>query len=120
PPRSTPPLHDALPIVGYQYPKRGVSKAEHWGIPGLLWVEQGTGQDLELSVEHAGDHLKSALNSPIGEVASSGGDEVIDAVRTQRHALLTGTGNPRGDYLQLEKDRAQYQQDSELLGERTL
>jgi len=107
-------------LLGYQYPKRGVSKAEHWGIPGLLWVEQGTGQDLELSVEHAGDHLKSALNSLVGEVASSGGDEVIDAVRTQRDVLLTGTGKPRGDYLQLEKDRAQYQQDIELLGERIL
>lgn len=107
-------------LLGYQYPKRGVSKAEHWGIPGLLWVEQGTGQDLEQSVEHAGDHLKSALNSLVGEVASSGGDEVIDAVRTQRDALLTGTGKPRGDYLQLEKDQAVHQQDIEVLKARIL
>jgi len=105
-------------LLGYQYPKRGVSKAEHWGIPGLLWVEQGTGQDLEQSVEHAGDHLKSALNSLVGEVASSGGDELIDAIRAQRDTLLTGTGKPRGDYLQLERDRAQHQQDIAELGDR--
>ncbi|KPQ29698.1 MAG: AAA domain [Marinobacter excellens HL-55] len=105
-------------LMGYQYPKRGVSKAEHWGIPGLLWVEQGTGQDLEQSVEHAGDHLKSALNSLVGEVASSGGDGVIEAVRAQRDILLTGTGKPRGDYLQLDKDRIQHEQDIAELNDR--
>lgn len=107
-------------LLGYQYPKRGVSKAEHWGIPGLLWVEQGTGQDLEQSVEHAGDHLKSALNSLVGEVASSSGDDIIDAVRSRRDLLLTGGGKPRGDYLQLDRDRAQYQQDIAELNERII
>ena len=105
-------------LLGYQYPKRGASKAEHWGIPGLLWVEQGTGQDIEQAIEHAGDHLKSALNSMVGEVASSGGDDLIDTVRSQRDTLLTGTGKPRGDYQQLEKDRALYERDIEELKER--
>ncbi|MBR9870648.1 MAG: AAA family ATPase [Gammaproteobacteria bacterium] len=107
-------------LLGYQYPKRGASKAEHWGIPGLLWVEQGTGQDLEQSVEHAGDHLKSALNSLVGEVASSGGDEVIEAVRAQRNHILTGTGKPRGEYLQLDKDRLAFEQTIGELKERIL
>ena len=107
-------------LLGYQYPKRGASKAEHWGIPGLLWVEQGTGQELEQSVEHAGDHLKSALNSLVGEVASSGGDEVIEAVRAQRNQLLTGTGKPRGEYLQLDKDRLAFEQAIGELKERIL
>ncbi|WP_420388725.1 AAA family ATPase [Marinobacter sp.] len=105
-------------LLGYQYPKRGASKAEHWGIPGLLWVEQGTGQDIEQAIEHAGDHLKSALNSMVGEVASSGGDDLIETVRSQRDTLLTGTGKPRGDYLQLEKDRALYERDIEDLKDR--
>lgn len=105
-------------LLGYQYPKRGASKAEHWGIPGLLWVEQGTGQDIEQAIEHAGDHLKSALNSMVGEVASSGGDDLIETVRSQRDTLLTGTGKPRGDYLKLEKDRTQYQLEAEELKER--
>jgi len=107
-------------LLGYQYPKRGASKAEHWGIPGLLWVEQGTGQDLEQSVEHAGDHLKSALNSLVGEVASSGGDQVIEAVRAQRNQLLTGTGKPRGEYAQLDKDRLAFEQTIGELKERIL
>ena len=105
-------------LLGYQYPKRGASKAEHWGIPGLLWVEQGTGQDIEQAIEHAGDHLKSALNSMVGEVASSGGDDLIETVRSQRDTLLTGTGKPRGDYQQLEKDRALYEREIEELKER--
>ena len=105
-------------LLGYQYPKRGASKAEHWGIPGLLWVEQGTGQDIEQAIEHAGDHLKSALNSMVGEVASSGGDDLIETVRSQRDTLLTGTGKPRGDYLKLEKDRAQSELEIEELKER--
>lgn len=81
----------------------------------MLWVEQGTGQDIDQAVEHAGDHLKSALNSLVSEVASSGGDELIESVRSRRDTLLTSTGKPRGDYLQLEKDRDQYQQDIEAL-----
>jgi DNA repair exonuclease SbcCD ATPase subunit len=105
-------------LLGYQYPKRGASKAEHWGIPGLLWVEQGTGQDIEQAIEHAGDHLKSALNSIFGEVASSGGDDLIETVRSQRDTLLTGTGKPRGDYQQLEKDRARHELEIAELEER--
>ena len=105
-------------LLGYQYPKRGASKAEHWGIPGLLWVEQGTGQDIEQAIEHAGDHLKSALNSMVGEVASSGGDDLIETVRSQRDTLLTGTGKPRGDYQQLEKDRARLASEIDDLKER--
>ncbi len=94
-------------LLGYQFAGKGASKAEHWGIPGLLWVEQGTGQDIELAVGNASDHLQSALNSLVGEVASSGGDEVIQSVEQQRAVLLTATGKPRGDYAQLDRDRQQ-------------
>ncbi|MDS1309964.1 AAA family ATPase [Marinobacter xiaoshiensis] len=92
-------------LLGYQFPKKGASKEEHWGIPGLLWVEQGTGQNIENAVLHAGGHLKSALNNLVGEVASSGGDEIIQAVEQQRKELLTSTGKPRGDYLELANTR---------------
>ncbi|WP_166269464.1 AAA family ATPase [Marinobacter caseinilyticus] len=92
-------------LLGYQFPKKGASREEHWGIPGLLWVEQGTGQDIEKAVEHAGNHLKSALNGLVGEVASSAGDDVIQAVQARRAELLTATGKPREEYGQLEKDR---------------
>lgn len=97
-------------LLGYQFPKKGASKEEHWGIPGLLWVEQGTGQDIEKAVQHAGGHLKSALNNLVGEVASTGGDEIIQSVEQQRKELLTATGKPRGDYLTLANDRETLQE----------
>lgn len=85
-------------MLGFNVATRGASKAEHWGIPGLLWIEQGMGQELDEAVSHAGDHLKSVLGASLGEVTSSGGDEVIRQVRVQLDELLTGTGKPRGDY----------------------
>lgn len=105
-------------LLGYQFPKKGASKEEHWGIPGLLWIEQGTGQDIEKAVEYAGNHLKSALNGLVGEVASTAGDDVIQTVQTQRAALLTATGKPREEYAQLEKDRDLLQSDIAELEER--
>lgn len=85
-------------MLGFNVATRGASKAEHWGIPGLLWIEQGMGQELGEAVSHAGDHLKSVLGASLGEVTSSGGDDVTRQVRAQLEELLTGTGKPRGDY----------------------
>ena len=85
-------------MLGFNVASRGASKAEHWGIPGLLWIEQGMGQELGEAVSHAGDHLKSVLGASLGEVTSSAGDDIIRQVRAQLDELLTGTGKPRGDY----------------------
>lgn len=92
-------------LLGYEYSKKGSSKAEHWGIPGLLWVEQGTGQEVQKAIEHAGDHLQSALNALVGEVASTGGDAVIEVLNAERNKLLTKTGQPTGDYRRLVNER---------------
>jgi DNA repair exonuclease SbcCD ATPase subunit len=102
-------------LLGFQFSAKGVSKPEHWGVPGLLWVEQGTGQNIEQAVEHAGDHLKSALNSLVGEVASTGGDELIEQVKARWSELFTPTGKPRGDYQKLEKEREERQQEIDEL-----
>ncbi|MDX9700552.1 MAG: AAA family ATPase [Rhodocyclaceae bacterium] len=85
-------------LLGFQFPGRGASKPEHWGIPGLLWIEQGAGQEVQQAVTYAGDHLKSALGSTLGEVASTGGDELIACLESDRAKLLTGTGRPTGEY----------------------
>ena len=88
-------------LLGFSHPSRGASKAEHWGIPGLLWIEQGAGHELREAVAHAGNHLHSALGGELGElgeIASSSGDAVLQAVETQKKALLTDKGHPRGDY----------------------
>lgn len=118
-------------LLGFQFPGRGASKPEHWGIPGLLWIEQGDGQNVRTAVEHAGSHLKSALGGALGEVASSAGDEVMTEVERQRSTLLTSTGRPTGEYAKIiEQDDAlandihalddkiaQYRQQVDRLGE---
>jgi hypothetical protein len=86
-------------LLGFEFAGRGASKPEHWGIPGLLWIEQGAGQEISESVSNATDHLRKALEQSVGEVASSQGDEVINRVREQRNALLTPVGRPRAAYL---------------------
>ncbi|HRP96119.1 MAG TPA: AAA family ATPase [Rhodocyclaceae bacterium] len=86
-------------LLGYQHAGRGASKAEHWGIPGLLWIQQGAAHELRDAVGHATDHLRSALEASLGEVAASGGDELLAAVEAQRNELLTEAGGrPRGAY----------------------
>ncbi|ARP79713.1 hypothetical protein CAL12_01985 [Bordetella genomosp. 8] len=86
-------------LMGFQHASKGASKAEHWGIPGLLWIQQGSGQDIRDPVAHATGHLRTALDASVGEVASTQGDEVIAEVQGLRDALLTSaTGKPRGAY----------------------
>jgi DNA repair exonuclease SbcCD ATPase subunit len=88
-------------LLGFQHAGKGVSKAEHWGVPGLLWIQQGCAQDLREPVGHATDHLRNVLNTSLGEIASSGGDEVLAKVEALRNELLTATtGKPRGAYQQ--------------------
>ncbi|HUW38836.1 MAG TPA: AAA family ATPase [Rhodocyclaceae bacterium] len=86
-------------LLGFQHAGKGASKAEHWGIPGLLWIQQGSAQDIREAVDHATDHLRTALNASLGEVASSSGDEVLATVQSLRNELLTATTNkPRGPW----------------------
>lgn len=85
-------------LLGYEYAGKGASQQKHWGIPGLLWVEQGEGQEIQAPVEYAGQHLKAALGGNLGEVTSSTGDELINQVAAERAKLLTATGKTTGDY----------------------
>lgn len=86
-------------LLGFQHATRGASAAEHWGIPGLLWIQQGGAHQIDRSVAHATDHLRNALNESLGEVASHGGDDLLTQVEAQRNELLTpSAGAPRGAY----------------------
>lgn len=90
-------------MLGFAYAGKGASKSEHWGIPGLLWVEQGSGQDLKEAADHAYGHLHQALESHLrashaSALTATGGDAVLAAVNEQRDLLLTSTGRPRGPY----------------------
>ena len=95
-------------LLGYQYSGRGASRAEHWGIPGLLWIEQGSGQEIQEAVTNAGDHLKSVLGNSLGEVASSVGDDLTAQIERERGALLTGTGRPTGEYARIIQQQDEY------------
>ncbi|GHC93437.1 hypothetical protein GCM10007320_44380 [Pseudorhodoferax aquiterrae] len=99
-------------LFGYAYSPKGASKTEHQGIPGLLWVEQGSGQ--ELDVRHAREHLHDALHGQ-GEAASAlaatGGDALLERLRKDRAELLTGTGKPTGEHKQAIDAVAQHQAD---------
>jgi len=88
-------------LLGYQFAGKGASKAQHWGVPGLLWIEQGEGQELRGPVAHAGRYLKSALGESLGDVASSAGDALIARVEAERAKLLTSTGRPTGEYAEV-------------------
>ncbi|MFV0284241.1 MAG: AAA family ATPase [Castellaniella sp.] len=118
-------------LLGYQFPGKGASKAQHWGVPGLLWIEQGEGQELREPVAHAGHYLKSALGEGLGDIASSAGDTLIARVEAERAKLLTATGRPTGDYAEvlrqhqsaaerlaaLDQDIAAYRQQVDRLAE---
>lgn len=105
-------------LLGFQYSGRGASKAEHWGIPGLLWIEQGAGQEIREAVAHAGNHLKSALGTSLGEVASSTGDQLIGTVERQRAALLTQTGRPTGELAETSAQQARLQETLQALNDK--
>lgn len=85
--------------LGFAFAAKGSSKAEHWGIPGLLWMEQGSAQDIRAAVTHATDHLRTALNASLGEIAGGDGDDVTNEVERLRNELLTPSSDrPRGAY----------------------
>lgn len=85
-------------VFGFAFAGKGASRPEHWGIPGLLWVEQGSGQTLDVS--HARAHLHDALGvqpepEAAGALAASRGDDLIERLQSWRAELLTTTGKPR-------------------------
>lgn len=84
-------------LLGFKLPGRGASTPEHMGIPGLLWIRQGSAHEVHEVVGHASDHLRNALGASLGDLAASSGDAVVRAVELERNALLTpATGAPRG------------------------
>lgn len=106
--------HYLAGLMGFTQTGRGSSRPEHWGVPGLLWIEQGSGHQLQTSVQHAHDHLQGVLSDAMGHVASSDGDRVLQRVAERLNGLLTGRGAPRNDYRKAiaEKQRLDEELDS--------
>lgn len=103
-------------LLGFRFPGKGASTPEHMGIPGLLWIKQGTSHDIASAVGFASDHLRNALGESLGELASSNGDAVLKAVETERNELLTpAAGTPRGAYADALKLRTELEAELERL-----
>jgi hypothetical protein len=87
-------------LIGFGFALKGASKAANWGIPGLLWIQQGDGHQLADPVDHARDYLRTALELTVSAVASTAGDDLLARLKAERALLLTPeTGKPRGAYL---------------------
>jgi energy-coupling factor transporter ATP-binding protein EcfA2 len=90
-------------LLGFELPGRGQSKPDLAGIPGLLWIQQGDGQNLQEEAGHAGAHLREALTQLSGELASGDGDRLYERVAAERGALLDArNGRPKGVYKEAE------------------
>lgn len=96
-------------LLGFKFAGKGASSPEHMGIPGLLWIRQGSSHEVADVVRHAADHLRQVLGESLGELTTSSGDAVLNAIETERNTLLTPAGGkPRGDFA------AVLQQEAEL------
>nr|WP_313657128.1 AAA family ATPase [Achromobacter ruhlandii] len=86
-------------LLGFELAARGQSKPDLAGVPGLLWIQQGDGQNLQTAAGHAGGHLREALTQLSGELASGDGDRLYERVAVERAALLDArNGRPKGIY----------------------
>jgi AAA domain len=95
-------------LLGFRFAGKGASAAEHQGIPGLLWIRQGSSHVLHEPVAHAADHLRQVLGESLGDLASSAGDALLRSVEAQRNELLTpASGNPRGEHAAALQRRAE-------------
>lgn len=91
-------------LLGFELTGRGQSKPEHAGVPGLLWIQQGEGQNVNEPAIHAGVHLRDALTRLSGELSSADGDRLFERVSAERAALLDARGGrPKGIYKEAEE-----------------
>ncbi|MFM0725740.1 AAA family ATPase [Paraburkholderia strydomiana] len=76
-------------LLGFSRAARGPLKAENAGVPGLLWVQQGSTQEVRDSTGHAAQYLRDALSQLSGGNESAGEDALIAAVQRELRQLLT-------------------------------
>ncbi|MGE8656541.1 MAG: AAA family ATPase [Achromobacter sp.] len=86
-------------LLGFELAARGQSKPDLAGVPGLLWIQQGDGQNLQTAAGHAGGYLREALTQLSGELAGGDGDRLYERVAAERATLLDArNGRPKGIY----------------------
>ena len=91
--------------IGFTRPKQGLTRAEHAGIPGLLWVRQGQTGDVRKPGEHASTHVRAALTQLTGGETPGGDDALIAAVQKDLFKLITSQARkPTGELASVEKE----------------
>lgn len=118
-------------MFSFSYAEKGASRPELHGVPGLLWVRQGTSGEIDEQVRAAKTYLGRSLGADLGELAASQGDQVIRAVQAELEQLVTlKTGKSTGEFAKaqekleeekaqlqaLEADISKYEQDVERFG----
>jgi hypothetical protein len=103
-------------ILGFARAGNRSVKAENAGIPGLLWVKQGTTQEIRESAGYAAHYLRDALASLSGGAIAGGQDVLITAVQRDLGQLLTErTRRPTGAYADTESQLQKMESDRERL-----
>lgn len=98
-------------LLGFTFPGKGASTPDHMGIPGLLWIRQGSSHELAGVVSHAADQLRQVLGGSLGDLTSSTGDALLRAVELARNELLTpAAGTPRASLANALKGQAELQE----------
>ena len=90
-------------LFGFDFAAKGGSRPDNWGIPGLLWIEQGAGHSLEAG-RHASVQLREALTQISGELGASDGDRLFERVAAERALLLDArSAKPKGSWREAEE-----------------
>ena len=98
-------------LLGFDYPLKGQSKPTHAGVPGLLWITQGSSQSLAEPAQHAGTHLRDALTRLSGELIATDGDRLFQRVADARSQVLDArNGRPKGRFREVADALEQAQQ----------
>ena len=110
---------DALAaLLGFDYSLKGQSKPTHAGVPGLLWITQGSSQSLAEPAQYAGHYLREALTRLSGELIATDGDRLFERVAEARAQVLDArNGRPKGRFREVADALEQAQQSCAALAE---
>lgn len=110
---------DALAaLLGFDYSLKGQSKPAQAGVPGLLWITQGSSQSVSEPAQHAGNHLRDALTRLSGELIATDGDRLFERVAQARAQVLDArNGRPKGRFREVADALEQAQQTCAALAE---
>lgn len=107
-------------LLGFSLAPAGASRPGLHGIPGLLWIEQGTGAELREPVASAAGTLDERLKDVIGQISSSRGSGIAAQIDRQLAALRRGGKADPGPLARVTASLAQARERRDQLEQRSL